>query len=67
VVIFFSQEKWEILSAAQRFLYLHVMLENFAVVFFIGKSITLTHTLVFAHLLFPRSNSATSLLVVELC
>jgi hypothetical protein len=36
-------------------LYLHVMLENFALVTSVGKSVTLIQTLVFAHLLFPRS------------
>jgi hypothetical protein len=56
VAISFPQEEWESLNAAQRHLYLHVMLENFALVTSIGKSITLTQTLVFAHLLFLRSS-----------
>jgi KRAB domain-containing zinc finger protein len=34
--ISFSQEEWELLSAAQRCPYLHVMLENFALITSIG-------------------------------
>jgi KRAB domain-containing zinc finger protein len=46
VRISFSQEEWEFLNAAQRDLYLHMILENFALVTSFVKYVTLTHVLV---------------------
>jgi KRAB domain-containing zinc finger protein len=39
VFVYFSWEEWELLEETQRFLYLDVMLENFALVTTLGKSI----------------------------
>jgi hypothetical protein len=53
VSISFSQEKWELLIAAQRHLCLHVMLENFPLITSIGKYVTLWSFLIF---FFPEPN-----------
>jgi hypothetical protein len=66
VVVSFSQEEWEFLSEAQRCLYLSMMLENFALITSIGKTITPIHVLdlfIFS----PGAALPLSLLVLGLC
>lgn len=42
VAVYFSRTEWSLLNAAQRRLYLHVMLENFALISSLGKTLTVS-------------------------
>jgi hypothetical protein len=56
VVIYFSQEEWDLLNTSQRLLYLNVMLENFALITSLGKAVILSHTLVSVLPIFHRGS-----------